>query len=113
MKIRIPFVSVPLALVAATLVVGCGDSSSKTPAPTAHANEPAKAPLVHKAEIADWCPEHGVPESICSRCNTKLVAEFQAKGDWCKEHSLPESQCTTCHPDLKAKFAAMAPKKGG
>lgn len=114
MKIRIPFVSIPLALVVmAVLVAGCSDSSSKTPAPASHANEPAKTPLVHKTEVADWCPEHGVPESICTRCNTKLVAEFQAKGDWCKAHELPESQCFTCHPDLKAKFAAMAPKKGG
>jgi hypothetical protein len=113
MKIRIQLVSALVLVAATVLVVGCSNSSSPAPTTTSPASEPAKAPLVHKTEIADWCPEHGVPESICSRCNTKLVAEFQAKGDWCKEHSLPESQCITCHPDLKAKFAAMAPKKGG
>jgi cobalt-zinc-cadmium efflux system membrane fusion protein len=114
MKNRIALALVPLLLAAATtFVIGCGNSSPSSPTPAAPTKEPAKAPLVHKTEVADWCPEHGVPESICSRCNTKLVAEFQAKGDWCKAHELPESQCFTCHPDLEAKFAAMAPKKGG
>ena len=102
----------PVFVAGAVLVAGCGNSSSTAPAPAARADEPPKAPLVNKTEIADWCPEHGVPESICSRCNTKLVAEFQAKGDWCKEHRLPESQCFSCHPGLEAKFAAMAPKSG-
>ncbi|MBK6940877.1 MAG: hypothetical protein IPH13_11860 [Planctomycetes bacterium] len=82
--------------------------AKEKPAP---APETPKAPLIQKAEIADWCPEHTVPESICTRCNSSLIAGFQAKGDWCKEHGLPESQCFTCHPDLKAKFEAMAPKK--
>ncbi len=82
--------------------------AKEKPLPTPEA---PKAPLVQKAEIADWCPEHTVPESICTRCNSSLIAGFQAKGDWCKEHGLPESQCFTCHPDLKAKFEAMAPKK--
>ena len=49
----------------------------------------------------DWCDEHGVPESQCSRCNPKLIPAFKATGDWCDEHGLPESQCPRCHPDLK------------
>jgi len=49
----------------------------------------------------DWCGEHAVPESQCTRCNPSLVAAFQATGDWCEEHGLPESQCTKCNPDLK------------
>ena len=72
----------------------CGKSSSVPATPAKSVQEPAKAPLIEKAQIADWCPEHGVPESACTRCNTKLIAQFQAKGDWCKEHGLPESQCT-------------------
>lgn len=113
MNFRIPSVSALVLVAATVLVAGCSDSTSTAPTPASPAGEPPKAPLVHKTEISDWCPEHGVPESICTRCNEKLVAEFQAKGDWCKSHELPESQCFTCHPDLKAKFAAMAPKKGG
>ena len=49
----------------------------------------------------DWCGEHGVPESVCTRCNATLIAAFKATGDWCAEHGLPESQCLACNPDLK------------
>ena len=52
-----------------------------------------------------------MPESLCTRCNSILIAGFKAKGDWCDKHSLPDSQCIPCHPELKDKFAAMAPKK--
>ena len=61
---------------------------------------------------ADWCGEHEIPESICTKCNKKLIADFKKKGDWCKEHDLPESHCTICNPELKEKFAAMKPKEG-
>jgi hypothetical protein len=49
----------------------------------------------------DWCGEHAVPESQCTRCNPELIAAFRATGDWCEEHGLPESQCLACNPDLK------------
>lgn len=49
----------------------------------------------------DWCGEHAVPESLCTRCNPSLSAAFKATGDWCEEHGLPESQCLRCNPDLK------------
>ncbi|MGE4157991.1 MAG: efflux RND transporter permease subunit, partial [Planctomycetota bacterium] len=61
-------------------------------------------------QIADWCGGHGVPESICTRCNKSLIPEFKNKGDWCKEHDLPESQCIACNLELEAKFKALAPK---
>jgi cobalt-zinc-cadmium efflux system membrane fusion protein len=114
MKTHSLLTSLPIVLLAATaLFAACGGTTSNSPAPAKAAAEPARLPLVQKAEVADWCPEHAVPESVCTRCNAKLVAEFQAKGDWCKEHSLPESQCVACHPELAAKFQAMAPKQGG
>ena len=56
----------------------------------------------------DWCDEHGVPESQCTRCNPKLVPAFKATGDWCPEHGLPESQCRICNPSLKIE---RPPKK--
>jgi hypothetical protein len=56
----------------------------------------------------DWCAEHGVPESQCTRCNPSLVAAFKATGDWCQEHGVPESQCHLCNPDLKIE---RPPKK--
>lgn len=64
------------------------------------------------AETPDWCAEHEIPESICTKCNKKLIAEFKKKGDWCKEHDLPESHCTICNPDVKEKFLALKPKEG-
>lgn len=98
------------------LMGGC-DCNSKPPAADAGAakaqtrpSEKSKEPLIKKAELVDWCKEHGVPESICTRCNSDLIEGFKKRGDWCKEHDLPESQCIECHPDLKAKFEAMKPK---
>lgn len=49
----------------------------------------------------DWCGEHQVPESLCTRCNPSLIAAFKASNDWCAEHDLPESQCKICNPELK------------
>src|SRR5262245_13341262 len=48
---------------------------------------------VKPGSYEDWCGEHQVPESMCTRCNPSLVAAFKATGDWCEEHGLPESQC--------------------
>lgn len=58
----------------------------------------------------DWCGEHQVPESQCTRCNASLIAAFKATGDWCEEHGLPESQCLACNPDLKIE---RPPRTGG
>lgn len=86
---------------------GCGcDCDAKKP--TGSAPEAISA---SKAAVEDWCHEHGVPESICTRCNAKLIPDFKKKGDWCKEHNLPESQCVKCDPTVAEKFKAMAPKK--
>lgn len=114
-----PFKTMMLFLCSLPLSVGgcdCGGNkatgnaeSPATAAKPAPAETP-KAPLIKKAEIADWCPEHGVPESICTRCNAELIDGFKKKGDWCKEHDLPESQCLACHPELKDKFEKMKPK---
>ena len=82
------------------LLLGCG-----TPEPATHA--PADVvPGSHE----DWCGEHDVPESQCTRCNPSLVPAFKATGDWCPEHGLPESQCLQCNPDLKIE---RPPKKEG
>jgi len=109
---RSPCHAICAALVV-TLAFSCGGESP--PASSREAQPQAKptAPLVQEAEIVDWCKEHVVPESVCTRCNASLIPKFQAKGDWCKEHAVPESQCIECHPELKAKFEAMVPKTAG
>jgi hypothetical protein len=49
----------------------------------------------------DWCDEHLVAESQCTRCDPSLVPAFQAANDWCPDHGLPMSQCTIHDPNLK------------
>jgi len=76
------------------------------PSPAAEA-EPVNA-NVKPGSHEDWCDEHAVPESQCTRCNPALVPAFKATGDWCEEHGVPESQCTKCNPDLEL----VRPPKG-
>lgn len=107
---RIP--SSLFAVVALATLAGCGDTESK-PTEKPVAPPASKAPLVTTRQAADWCKEHGVPESICTRCNETLIAGFKEKGDWCASHGVPESQCFACDPSLEAKFKATAPGAGG
>ena len=84
----------------------CSKKTDPPQATRAAAAAPA-APAQHAPRGArpgsreDWCGEHQVPESLCTRCNPSLIAAFKATGDWCAEHRLPESQCFACNPDLK------------
>lgn len=99
--------SVALSLV--VLVLGCGgptkvDAAPKAAEPTAMkaAAEPGHAAAgVKPGSHEDWCGEHEVPESLCTRCDPSLIGAFKASNDWCAEHGLPESQCKTCNPELK------------
>ncbi len=99
-----------LAAVMGLALSGCGrgDAPDST-APSEGAQPAAATDSVHR----DWCVEHGVPETQCGRCDTKLAAEFQQKGDWCKEHNRPESQCFLCNPKRAEKFAAEYEAKYG
>jgi len=56
----------------------------------------------------DWCGEHGVPESLCTRCDKSLIPAFKATGDWDEKHGLPKSQCKKCNPKLNI----VRPPKG-
>ncbi len=76
-------------------------SFALTTACSGEAASPTHAPEgVRPGSHEDWCDEHQVPESQCTRCNPELIPAFQATNDWCAEHSVPESQCRLCHPDL-------------
>lgn len=100
-----------ISLIGLLLFASCSKEGEPSTPPSGASDKTApKTPLFEKKDAADWCVEHVVPESICTRCNDTLVASFKAKGDWCGQHGLPESQCFTCKPELKAKFEAMAPK---
>ncbi len=54
-----------------------------------------------KLSAVDWCSEHRVPESQCTKCNPKLIESFKASGDWCGGHDVPESHCYLCNSGLK------------
>ncbi len=77
------------------LALGCGDG----PAKNAEPSRQGPAGQQEAAQAEGICKEHGVLEALCTQCNPKLAAVFQAKGDWCEEHGFPESVCPKCHPE--------------
>jgi hypothetical protein len=90
-----------IVFVPALLLAGACSKEEKA-VPAAATSAAVHAPAsVKPGTHEDWCGEHGVAESQCTRCNPSLEAAFKATGDWCPEHGLPESQCLKCNPDLK------------
>jgi len=89
------------ALIPLLFALGCGAG----PAKTAEPSRPAPAGKQETSQAEGVCKEHGVLEALCTQCNPKLAAVFQAKGDWCKEHGFPESVCPKCHPERGGKPA--------
>ena len=86
-------------LVSLSLSLYACEQKSEAPPAAAHAGHAHAG--AKPGTYEDWCGEHQVPESLCTRCNPSLVAAFKATGDWCEEHGLPESQCKICNPSLK------------
>jgi hypothetical protein len=100
------------AALAALLVAGCGGQrGNETPQTTteSHAEAPVTPPTgaghaganVVPGSDEDWCAEHEVAETQCTRCDPSLIPAFQASGDWDAEHGLPMSQCKIHDPNLK------------
>jgi cobalt-zinc-cadmium efflux system membrane fusion protein len=91
---------------------GATAATAQLTVPTAPENAPSSlspplsasawtADLIQRFKAAgDWCTEHGVPESMCVKCNPALAADFKAKGNWCGSHEVPESLCSICHKQL-------------
>lgn len=91
--------------------LACSTPEPAASAPSAPAlSVPTEHATVIPGSYEDWCPEHAVPESQCTRCNASLTPAFKATGDWCEEHALPESQCLKCNPELKIE---RPPKQEG
>lgn len=100
------------AVFAALLFTACDDKKSTNATEVAeeaaeHGHAGAK-PGSHE----DWCGEHAVPESLCTRCNAALIPAFKATNDWCGEHGLPESQCIVCNPGLKIERPPKSKETG-
>lgn len=96
MRARLLAIVSVLTFTSLVALAGCSEESPSTPSTEAQHAPSSAVPGSHE----DWCAEHEVPESLCTRCNPDLIPAFQATGDWCEEHGLPESQCRACNPDL-------------
>lgn len=102
--------SLLLVMLAVLLVAsGCGSKGSQSQTTQSEAAKPATPPTgeghaaanVVPGSYEDWCDEHGVAETQCTRCDPSLIPAFQAANDWDAEHGLPMSQCTIHNPNLK------------
>ena len=85
-------------LLAGLLAAGCQKAGKQEAAPAAGSETGAPAHADSGVQVADWCAGHGLPESMCTKCNPELVAKFKEAGDWCAEHGFPESACPQCNP---------------
>ena len=99
--------SILLVSLAVGTAFGCAkeDASSRSaPADKHPSADKGHAPAsVKPGSHEDWCEEHQVPESQCTRCNPALIAAFKATNDWCAEHGVPESHCKICNPEIVIK----------
>ncbi|MDH5492609.1 MAG: efflux RND transporter periplasmic adaptor subunit [Myxococcales bacterium] len=110
--------SLAIAMLVSLGLTACGTQGdppqlAERPEPAAAA-EPSAADSAHSPQGTlpgspeDWCGEHQVPESRCTRCNPSLIAGFEASGDWCEEHGMPESVCPICNPQQPPPGAEQA-----
>lgn len=99
-------------------VLGC-DADKKPPHEGAKTGKVAQAEVPEESgregrghadthEAGDWCVEHGLPESKCTKCNASLIEEYKASGDWCESHGFPESACPSCNPQKPPAGAEAA-----
>ncbi len=94
---------------AALIAAGCGGTGTPSRTSGTATTEAAPPPSgeghaaagVVPGSYEDWCEEHQVPETQCTRCDASLIPAFQVAGDWDSAHGLPKSQCTICDPNLK------------
>ena len=79
---------VPWIIAACLLAAAC--NKQEEAAATEQRDDPKHAaPDVVPGSYDDWCNEHQVPESQCTRCNPSLIPAFKATGDWCDEQMRP------------------------
>ena len=77
-----------------------GAPAAETPAEPPRGEGHAGASVVPGSH-EDWCDEHAVAETACTRCDASLIPAFKTVGDWCDEHGLPRSQCLKCDPNIR------------
>jgi membrane fusion protein, heavy metal efflux system len=104
-----------------TVLWSCGKQEASVPEKSAedhsghaHADSSGAHTEVTSAgnvSMIDWCAEHSVPESKCTKCNPALIDSFKASGDWCGGHDLPESHCRLCNPGISFPEEALYREK--
>lgn len=102
MKTNIGYIGLLLLLTGLLMIAGC--SSSHEASEEAYREDDihqqgADSTIQSDAEL-DWCSEHSVPESECTKCHPDLIAHFKEINDWCAGHDLPESHCRLCNPGI-------------
>jgi len=100
---RLRIASLAIAILALAIAgVGCGSGNDSTAEvePLAMSDDGPGEQATDDTGILDWCAEHAVPESACTRCNPTLIEQFKTSADWCGPHDLPESHCRLCNPDI-------------
>ena len=106
-----------LALCAAVSFLGCDSESSdgeQGASKEAEQQEQALATRPENADPSDWCKEHSLPESMCTKCHPELTERYTKAGDFCAGHGCPESVCPKCHPmDPPAATASAGAEAGG
>lgn len=111
-------VSLGVLFVALMIAGGCGAKGPRSQTAGTAADEAVTPPSGEGHAVAgvvpgsyeDWCEEHAVPESQCTRCDPSLIPAFQAVNDWDAEHGLPMSQCSIHNPKLEI---VRPPKREG
>lgn len=61
------------------------------------------------SDSGEICPEHGVPEEFCTKCDPSRKGQL----DLCAEHGgIPEAICTLCNPKAQAKYGIVLCAQG-
>ena len=99
--------TIALVLVSVILTVGAckkEGAGEKDEARPAAAEKSGHAPAnVKPGSHEDWCGEHAVPESQCTRCNPDARwPRSRRPATGARSTALPESQCLKCNPELKS-----------
>ncbi|MBI1325997.1 efflux RND transporter periplasmic adaptor subunit [bacterium] len=88
-----------LAIVGTAVVVGRPDwvGSGHSARPGEHGEHDA----VEHSDSGEFCPEHGVPERFCTKCDPSRMGQLEL----CSEHGgIPEAICTLCDANAQTKY---------
>ena len=108
MRSEVPWMAWALCL-GLLSAAGCDKGGEPTEgAAAAVSGDTTKGDAARIGDAADWCEEHGLPESKCTKCNPALIPAFRVRRDWCEDHGFPKSACPTCNPMEAPSAEALA-----